>query len=55
MTRFTEVPKVVEEVLENGLTSTSRRQFLKTSGALVVTFSASADGVEIVGTANCFD
>jgi nicotinate dehydrogenase subunit B len=41
MTRFTEVPKVVEGVLENGPTSTSRREFLKTSGALVVTFSAS--------------
>ncbi len=46
MTTFTEVPKAIEDVLENRLATTSkrgvtsRREFLKTSGALVVSFSA---------------
>ena len=40
MTIFTNVPKAIEDVLENLNPSTSRRDFLKTSGALVVSFSA---------------
>ena len=46
MTTFTEVPKAIEDVLENRLATTSkrevtsRREFLKASGALVVSFSA---------------
>ena len=40
MTTFTKVPRAVEDVLENGHSATSRREFLKTSGALVVSFSA---------------
>ena len=40
MTYFTEVPKAVEDVLGNRYTTSSRREFLKTSGALVVSFSA---------------
>ena len=42
MTVFTKVPKAVEDVLENRGHSTSRRDFLKNSGALVVSFSATA-------------
>ncbi len=42
MTNFTKVPKAIEEVLENLSPSTSRRDFLKTSGALVVSFSTAA-------------
>ncbi len=42
MTIFTNVPKAVKDVLENLSPSTSRRDFLKTSGALVVSFSATA-------------
>ena len=42
MTTFTKVPKAIEDVLENLNPSTSRRDFLKTSGALVVSFSAAA-------------
>ena len=38
---ITEVPKAIEEVLENQPAGTSRRAFLKTSGALVVSFGAS--------------
>ncbi len=40
MTHFTEVPKAVEDVLGNRHATSSRREFLKTSGALVVSFSA---------------
>ena len=40
MTTFTKVPRPVERVLENWQATTSRREFLKTSGALVVSFSA---------------
>ena len=37
---FTNIPKQVEEVLEKWNTATSRRNFLKSSGLLVVSFSA---------------
>src|SRR5437867_403979 len=37
---FTNIPKQVEEVLEKWNTTTSRRNFLKSSGLLVVSFSA---------------
>ncbi|MEE2669564.1 MAG: molybdopterin cofactor-binding domain-containing protein [Gemmatimonadota bacterium] len=39
MTTFTKVPKAIENVLENQHAATSRREFLQTSGALVVSFS----------------
>ena len=42
MTTFTNVPKQVEELLEQGSGTTSRRDFLKGSGFLVVSFSAAA-------------
>ena len=42
MTTFTNVPKVVEDVLAKQTASTSRREFLKNSGALVVSFGATA-------------
>jgi nicotinate dehydrogenase subunit B len=42
MTTFTNVPKQVEELLEQWNGSTSRRTFLKSSGLLVVSFSAAA-------------
>src|SRR5262249_23642791 len=41
MNTFTNIPKQVEEVLEKWNTATSRRNFLKSSGLLVVSFSAS--------------
>ena len=40
MTPFTNIPKHVEEALENWGGTTSRRSFLKKSGLLVVTVSA---------------
>src|SRR5437667_11166053 len=40
MNAFTNIPKQVEEVLEKWNTTTSRRNFLKSSGLLVVSFSA---------------
>ena len=42
MTTFTNIPKQVEEVLEKWNGTTSRRNFLKGSGLLVVSFSAAA-------------
>ena len=42
MTTFTKVPKAIEDILANRNPTTSRRAFLKTSGALVVSFSAAA-------------
>ena len=43
MTRFTRVPQAVEDVLAaRSNTATSRRDFLRTSGALVVSFGATA-------------
>ncbi len=52
MTIFTNVPKAVEDVLENRSPSTSRRDFLKTSGALVVSFSATAvTGTDLLAAA----
>ena len=42
MTTFTNIPKQVEEVLEKWNGTTSRRNFLKSSGLLVVSFSAAA-------------
>src|SRR5262245_38681506 len=41
MTAFTNIPKHIEEVLEKSNGKSSRRNFLKTSGLLVVSFSAS--------------
>src|SRR5215510_1811622 len=41
MTAFTNVPRQVEEMLDKCSTTTSRRNFLKTSGLLVVSLSAS--------------
>src|SRR5438876_10451680 len=40
MTAFTNIPKQVEEVLEKWNVTTSRRSFLKSSGLLVVSFTA---------------
>ena len=40
MTTFTKVPQAIEDVLQNRHATTSRRDFLKTSGALVVSFGA---------------
>ena len=40
MTTFTKVPQAIEDVLQNRYATTSRRDFLKTSGALVVSFGA---------------
>jgi len=40
MTSFTNVPKHIEEILENRIGTTSRRDFLKRSGLLVVSLSA---------------
>ena len=42
MTIFTRVPEAIEDVLEKLSLAASRREFLKTSGALVVSFSATA-------------
>ena len=42
MTTFTNIPKQVEELLEKWNGTTSRRNFLKSSGLLVVSFSAAA-------------
>ena len=42
MTTFTSIPKEIEAVLEQRSPTTSRREFLKTSGLLVVSFSAAA-------------
>ena len=44
MTAFTNIPKQVEEVMEKWNGKTSRRNFLKGSGLLVVSFSAGAMG-----------
>src|SRR5947199_9054050 len=42
MTPFTNIPKEVEEVVEKWTGTTSRRNFLKSSGLFVVSFSAAA-------------
>ena len=42
MTTFTNIPKYIEDVLEKQNGATSRRDFLKTSGLLIVSLSASA-------------
>jgi nicotinate dehydrogenase subunit B len=42
MTTFTNIPKYIEDVLEKQNGVTSRRDFLKTSGLLIVSLSASA-------------
>ena len=42
MTTFTSIPKEIEDVLEQRNPATSRRDFLKTSGIFVVSFSAAA-------------
>jgi nicotinate dehydrogenase subunit B len=45
MTTFTSIPKQVEEALENRSGTTSRRDFLKKTGVLVVSLSAAGTGV----------
>ena len=42
MTPFTKIPTHIEDLLEQRNGATSRRDFLKTSGMLVVSFSAAA-------------
>jgi nicotinate dehydrogenase subunit B len=42
MTTFTNIPKCIEDVLEKQKGATSRRDFLKTSGLLIVSLSAPA-------------
>ena len=42
MTTFTSIPKEIEDVLEQRIAGTSRRDFLKTSGVFAVSFSAAA-------------
>src|SRR6202140_2930336 len=42
MTTFTNIPKCIEDVLEKQYGASSRRDFLKTSGLLIVSLSASA-------------
>jgi len=42
MTAFTRIPRQVEEIMEKWNGATSRRDFLKNSGLLVVSFSATA-------------
>ncbi len=42
MTTFTNIPRAIEDVLQSRIPSTSRREFLRSSGALVVSFSATA-------------
>ncbi|HXC79479.1 MAG TPA: molybdopterin cofactor-binding domain-containing protein, partial [Candidatus Acidoferrum sp.] len=42
MTTFTNIPRCIEDVLEKQNGATSRRDFLKTSGLLIVSLSASA-------------
>jgi nicotinate dehydrogenase subunit B len=42
MTTFTKIPKYIEDVLEKRNGSTSRRDFLKASGLLIVSLGASA-------------
>jgi CO/xanthine dehydrogenase Mo-binding subunit len=44
MTTFTRVPKQIEEVLEHRTGTSSRRNFLKSAGLLVVSFSAAGSG-----------
>ncbi len=44
MTTFTSVPRQVEEELEKHLVTPSRRDFLKSAGLLVVSFSAAGTG-----------
>ena len=48
MTPFTHVPQTVEELLDKS----SRREFLKTSGMLVVGFSVAAAGVDSLASAS---
>src|ERR1700730_6784305 len=42
MTTFTNIPKYIEDVLERQSGASSRRDFLRTSGLLIVSLSASA-------------
>src|SRR5690349_12429416 len=42
MTSFTNIPKQIEDILEKRLGSTTRRDFLKTSGMFVVSIGAAA-------------
>ena len=44
MTTFTNIPKQIEEVLESRTRRPSRRNFLKSAGLLVVSFSAAGTG-----------
>src|SRR5947209_4019586 len=49
VTTFTNVPKHVEEELENAAQTPSRRNFLKRAGLLAVSFSAAGAGPLITG------
>jgi nicotinate dehydrogenase subunit B len=52
MTPFTNIPKQVEDVLDNLAGTTSRRNFLKTSGLLVVSLTLSGEaGAQAPGAA----
>ena len=44
MTTFTNVPKQIEDELEKSTVTPSRRNFLKSAGLLVVSFSAAGIG-----------
>jgi hypothetical protein len=49
VTTFTKVPKHIEEELEKSTLAPSRRNFLKSAGLLVVSFSAAGTGPLITG------
>ena len=42
MTSFTKIPQVIEDAVEKSNTTTSRRDFIKNSGLLVVSFSTAS-------------
>ena len=50
MTPFTNVPKQVEELLDESSVTPSRRTFLKSSGLFVVSFSAAAASIFLVAS-----
>lgn len=49
MTSFTKIPKQIEDVVESPTSTSSRREFLKSSGLLVVSFGAMSviDGIPL--------
>jgi len=52
MTTFTKVPASIEDALDDRRATTSRREFLRTSGAFVVSFSAAGvPGADFLATA----